>query len=68
MQRLSTLIDQLARAAVISLATRSPERMAPSMYPAHTAAVSVPAKWTEPQGFLSPGPYAPSTPGAKSAP
>lgn len=59
---------QFARAEAISFAARSPERIAPSMYPAHTKAVSVPAKWMGPQGSLSPGPYALSTPGASRAP
>ena len=54
--------------AVSVRATCSPERSAPSMYPAHTVAVSVPAQWIRPHGSRSADPNWVSTPGGRCAP
>lgn len=51
-----------------SAATRSPDRMAPSMYPAHTVADSVPDQWMRPHGCRRAGPNWLSVPGASVAP
>ena len=39
-----------------SAAARSPDLTAPSMYPVHSVAVSVPAQWMGPTGAVSAGP------------
>jgi hypothetical protein len=51
-----------------SAAARSPDCTAPSMYPAHTVAVSAPAQWTRPIGARNARPYRVQTPGGKNAP
>ena len=51
-----------------SAAARSPDCTAPSMYPAHTVAVSAPAQWMRPIGARSARPYPVHTPGGKNAP
>ena len=51
-----------------SAAARSPDCTAPSMYPAHTVAVSAPAQWTRPIGARNARPYRVHTPGGKNAP
>ena len=43
--------------AASSAATRSPERIAPSMYPFQTVLVSDPAQWMRPSGSRSNEPY-----------
>jgi hypothetical protein len=53
----------IASCCITSVATRSPERTAPSMNPYILAEVSVPAQWMRPQGSRRAGPNSVSTPG-----
>ncbi len=64
---MSPRIEAAHSAASTSAAARSPDRMAPSIVPCETVAVSVPAQWMRPTGARSARPNRVSTPGGMCA-